>query len=86
MELAHGNVSAPIPYLANSDAIGQLSNTLIIFRENMLQADRLRKDLEIARQENYQLDIEYPQNSNDQSNTQQYESETPSRSAFEQES
>ena len=54
MELAHGNVSAPIPYLANSDAIGQLSNTLIIFRENMLQADRLRKDLEIARQENYQ--------------------------------
>ena len=77
MELAHGNVSAPIPYLANSDAIGQLSNTLIIFRENMLQADRLRKDLEIARQENYQNDREYQQNSNDQPSAEQYESENP---------
>jgi methyl-accepting chemotaxis protein len=58
MELAHGNVSAPIPYLANSDAIGQLSYTLTIFRENMLQADRLRKDLEIARRETIQPSIE----------------------------
>ena len=58
MELAHGNVSAPIPYLANSDAIGELSNALTIFRENMLQADRLRKDLEIVRQENLQPNIE----------------------------
>ena len=58
-------MSVPQFPISLTQTIGQLSNTLIIFRENMLQADRLRKDLEIARQENYQLDIEYPQNSND---------------------
>ncbi|MBT5940169.1 MAG: HAMP domain-containing protein, partial [Rhodospirillaceae bacterium] len=55
MELAHGNVSAPIPYLGNFDETGELSNTLTIFRENMLQADRLRKDLELALKENIAL-------------------------------
>jgi len=58
MELAHGNVSAPIPYLANKDEIGRLSNALMIFRENMLQADRLRKELEIARQKHPQPSTE----------------------------
>jgi len=48
LELAHGNVSAPIRYLGNFDETGELSIALTIFRENMLHADRLRKDLEIA--------------------------------------
>ncbi len=48
LELAHGNVSAPIPYLGNYDEAGEIANALAIFRENMLQADRLRKDLEVA--------------------------------------
>jgi len=48
LELAHGNVSAPIPYLGNYDEAGEIASALAIFRENMLQADRLRKDLEIA--------------------------------------
>jgi len=51
MELAHGNVSVPIPYLGNYDESGEISNALAIFRENMLHADRLRKDLEIALQQ-----------------------------------
>jgi methyl-accepting chemotaxis protein len=48
LELAHGNVSAPIPYLGNYDESGEIASALAIFRENMLQADRLRKDLELA--------------------------------------
>jgi methyl-accepting chemotaxis protein len=55
MELAHGNVSAPIPYLGNFDETGDLSNALTVFRENMLQADRLRKDLEVALKEKADL-------------------------------
>jgi methyl-accepting chemotaxis protein len=77
MELAHGNVSAPIPYLANLDPIGQLSNTLIIFRENMLQADRLRKDLEISRQENFQPSLKYIPNSHNLPNIEEHQSEGP---------
>ena len=75
MELAHGNVSAPIPYLANLDATGQLSNTLIIFRENMLQADRLRKDLEIARQQDVQPSVEYIPNSHNFPSVEEYQGE-----------
>jgi methyl-accepting chemotaxis protein len=47
-ELARGNLGAPVPYLGNFDETGELSKALTIFRENMLQADRLRKDLEVA--------------------------------------
>ncbi len=75
IELAHGNVSAPIPYLANSDPIGQLANTLTIFRENMMQADRLRKDLEIARQESIQPSIEHIPNAHKLQNLDQYQNE-----------
>ena len=52
MEIANGNLAAPIPYLANKNEIGRLCNALIIFRENMLHADRLRKEVEILRQNN----------------------------------
>lgn len=48
LELANGNVSAPIPYLGNYDETGEIANSMRIFRENMLHADRLRKDLEVA--------------------------------------
>jgi methyl-accepting chemotaxis protein len=48
MELARGNIVAPIPYLGNSDETGELSRSLTFFRQNMLHADRLRKDLEGA--------------------------------------
>jgi methyl-accepting chemotaxis protein len=82
MELAHGNVSAPIPYLANSDATGQLSNTLIIFRENMLQADRLRKDLEIARQKDVQPSVEYVTNSDNSPSIEEYHGEILSNPDF----
>jgi methyl-accepting chemotaxis protein len=82
MELAHGNVSAPIPYLANLDATGQLSNTLIIFRENMLQAYRLRKDLEIARQKDIQPSVEYVTNSDNSPSIEEYHGEILSNPDF----
>ena len=82
MELAHGNVSAPIPYLSNLDATGQLSNTLIIFRENMLQADRLRKDLEIARQKDAQPSVEYVTNSDNSPSIEEYHGEILSNPDF----
>ena len=77
VELAHGNVSAPIPYLANSDSIGQLANTLTIFRENMLQADRLRKDLEITRRENLHPSVELIPNAHNLEHIEGQKSESP---------
>ncbi len=85
VELAHGNVSAPIPFLANSDPIGQLSNALTIFRENMLQADSLRKDLEIARQENFQPNIESIPNAHNLQNINQHQDKKISSEEFQEE-
>ncbi len=45
-QLAHGDSSAVIPVLGNYDETGELANALTYFRENMAQADRLRKELE----------------------------------------
>lgn len=44
--LAHGDRTAPIPGLGNFDDTGEIANALTFFRENMAQADRLRKELE----------------------------------------
>ncbi len=46
MRLAQGDHNAPIPALGNYDETGDVANALIFFRENMVQADRLRKELE----------------------------------------
>ena len=45
--LADGDYSQIIPALNQSSIASNLSRTLIIFKENMKRADRLRKDLEI---------------------------------------
>ena len=44
--LAHGDRGVPIPALGNYDETGEVANALTFFRENMAQADRLRKELE----------------------------------------
>ena len=44
--LAHGDSAVAIPVLGNYDETGEMANTLTYFRENMAQADRLRKELE----------------------------------------
>ena len=44
--LAHGDRTAPIPGLGNFDDIGEIANAMTFFRENIAQADRLRKELE----------------------------------------
>lgn len=46
MRLAGGDHGAPIPATGNYDETGDLANALTFFRENMVQADRLRKELE----------------------------------------
>jgi len=49
-ELAHGDHMVAIPALGNEDATGTLARALTYFRENLIQADRLRKELELALQ------------------------------------
>ncbi len=49
-ELAHGNHMIAIPALGNDDATGTIARALTYFRENLIQADRLRKELELALQ------------------------------------
>ena len=49
-ELAHGNHVVAIPGLGNDDATGTIARALTYFRENLIQADRLRKELELALQ------------------------------------
>lgn len=49
-ELAHGNQVVAIPALGNDDATGAVARALTYFRENLIQADRLRKELEVALQ------------------------------------
>ncbi len=49
-ELAHGNHMIAIPALGNDDATGTIARSLTYFRENLIQADRLRKELELALQ------------------------------------
>ena len=49
-ELAHGNHMVAIPALGNDDATGTIARSLTYFRENLIQADRLRKELELALQ------------------------------------
>jgi methyl-accepting chemotaxis protein len=49
-ELAHGNHMVAIPGLGNDDATGTIARALTYFRENLIQADRLRKELELALQ------------------------------------
>jgi methyl-accepting chemotaxis protein len=49
-ELAHGNHMIAIPVLGNDDATGTIARALTYFRENLIQADRLRKELELALQ------------------------------------
>ena len=44
--LAHGDRGVAIPALGNYDETGEVANALTFFRENMAQADRLRKELE----------------------------------------
>ncbi len=44
--LSQGDQSVPIPVLGNYDETGDVANALTVFRENMIQADRLRKELE----------------------------------------
>ncbi len=46
VQLARGNRSVSIPALANYDETGDVANALLYFRENMVQADRLRQELE----------------------------------------
>ncbi len=46
-ELAHGNQVTAIPVLGNDDASGALARALTYFRESLVQADRLRKELEV---------------------------------------
>ena len=46
IQLARGNRSVNIPALANYDETGDVANALLYFRENMVQADRLRQELE----------------------------------------
>ena len=46
-ELAHGNQVVAIPVLGNDDASGALARALTYFRESLVQADRLRKELEV---------------------------------------
>lgn len=50
-QLAHGNQAVSIPALGNFDETGEVANALTYFRENMVQADRLRKELEDHLQE-----------------------------------
>ncbi len=47
VQLARGNRSINIPVLANYDETGDVANALIVFRENMVQSDRLRQELEV---------------------------------------
>ena len=49
-ELAHGNHMVAIPGLGNDDDTGTIARALTYFRENLIQADRLRKELELALQ------------------------------------
>ncbi len=51
--MARGETLTSIPALGNRDETGDLANALIYFRENMLQADRIREGLEsqLKRQE-----------------------------------
>ena len=51
MGLADGDYSQNIPDLSQSSIASNLSRTLIIFKENMKRADRLRKDLEIIQKD-----------------------------------
>ncbi len=44
--MAQGENLSSIPALGNRDETGDLANALIYFRENMLQADRIREELE----------------------------------------
>ena len=44
--MARGENLSSIPALGNRDETGDLANALIYFRENMLQADRIREELE----------------------------------------
>ena len=53
ISLAKGNYRQNIPDLKQSSIASNLSRALIIFKENMKRADRLRKDLEIIQKDKY---------------------------------
>ncbi|NQV57152.1 MAG: methyl-accepting chemotaxis protein [Rhodospirillales bacterium] len=44
--IAHGQQMVAVPATGNYDETGELANTLLFFRENILQADHLRSELE----------------------------------------
>ena len=54
--LADGDYSQIIPDLNQSSIASNLSRTLIIFKENMKRADRLRKDLEIIQKDRIRIE------------------------------
>ena len=66
--LADGNYSQNIPDLSQSSIASSLSRTLIIFRENMKRADRLRKDLEIIQKDRILIADSEDQNNHIQEN------------------
>ena len=63
ISLAKGNYRQNIPDLKQSSIASNLSRALIIFKENMKRADRLRKDLEIIQKDKYLIsDSEHENN------------------------
>ena len=66
--LADGDYSQNIPDLSQSSIASSLSRTLIIFRENMKRADRLRKDLEIIQKDRILIADSEDQNNHIQEN------------------
>ncbi|WP_319531551.1 methyl-accepting chemotaxis protein [uncultured Cohaesibacter sp.] len=46
MSLANGDYNTEAPYLERKDEIGALGRTMAIFRDNMLETERLRKEAE----------------------------------------
>ena len=66
--LADGDYSQNIPDLNHSSIASNLSRTLIIFKENMKRADRLRKDLEIIQKDRIRIEGPKHQNNHIQEN------------------
>ncbi|PWC29538.1 methyl-accepting chemotaxis protein [Teichococcus aestuarii] len=49
--LAAGGTAAPVPGIGRGDEIGAMAGAVAVFREAMLEADRLRQEREVARQQ-----------------------------------
>lgn len=57
--LSHGNLDAQIPFVQRRDEIGEISRSLKIFQENLVETERLRQEELRTAQENERKRIAY---------------------------